>query len=172
MTFTEYFENLAKRHVDVRHGHRGEMHYLSSEDEKHTALDSLLCYPAIIIDRGTGFEYKGQPGAYTKNRDYLILVLDHVSDTSDYLQIERTLNKCESIFEHCINQLYEDKRNRKLKLSFELEDVEADYVRNNDNQLYGIAASVLISEPYTPKNCTKAFLLDRSFDETFDETFQ
>ena len=41
----------------------------------------------------------------------------------------------------------------------ELEDVEADYVVNNDNQLYGVVAAVSLSEPYKALNCRKAFVL-------------
>jgi len=55
MTFSEYIENLAERHVDIRHKENDEVHFLSSEREKHTALDSVLHYPAVIVDRGSGF---------------------------------------------------------------------------------------------------------------------
>ena len=66
MTFSEYIENLAERHVDIRHKENDEVHFLSSEREKHTALDSVLHYPAVIVDRGSGFGYGGNPGAYEK----------------------------------------------------------------------------------------------------------
>lgn len=84
MTFSEYIENLAERHVDIRHKENDEVHFLSSEREKHTALDSVLHYPAVIVDRGSGFGYGGNPGAYRKDRDYLLFIVEHVSDTSDY----------------------------------------------------------------------------------------
>ena len=70
-----------------------------------------------------------------------------------------------------MNQLNEDKRKRIIRIDFALEEVAVDYVRNNDNQLYGVAAAVVIAEPYKPLNCGKSFLLDRSFDETFDNSF-
>ena len=95
MTFSEYIENLAERHVDIRHKENDEVHFLSSEREKHTALDSVLHYPAVIVDRGSGFGYGGNPGAYRKDRDYLLFIVEHVSDTSDYEQIEAALDKCE-----------------------------------------------------------------------------
>lgn len=66
MTFSEYIEKLAERHIDIRHKKNGEVHFLSSEREKHTALDSVLHYPAVILDRGYGFGYGGGPGAYKK----------------------------------------------------------------------------------------------------------
>ena len=171
MNFIEYFKGLAERHVDVRHGAKGEVHFLSSDDEMHTAVDSVLCYPAMIIDRGSGYRFSGEPGAYFKNREYVVIIVEHVSDTSDYQQIEQALQHCESIFDSCMNQLNEDKRKRIIRIDFALEEVSVDYVRNNDNQLYGVAAAVVIAEPYKPLNCDKSFLLDRSFDETFDNSF-
>ena len=126
MTFSEYIEYLAVRHVDIRHKENDEVHFLSSEREKHTALDSVLHYPAVIVDRGSGFGYGGNPGAYRKDRDYLLFIVEHVSDTSDYEQIEAALDKCERILDELLNQILEDKRKKRLWLAFSLEDVEAD----------------------------------------------
>ena len=98
MTFSEYIEKLAERHVDIRHKENDEVHFLSSEREKHTALDSVLHYPAVIVDRGSGFGYGGNPGAYRKDRDYLLFIVEHVSDTSDYEQIEAALDSCSTKF--------------------------------------------------------------------------
>ena len=51
MTFSEYIENLAERHVDIRHKENDEVHFLSSEREKHTALDSVcLLYTSDAAD--------------------------------------------------------------------------------------------------------------------------
>ena len=157
MTFSEYIENLAERHVDIRHKENDEVHFLSSEREKHTALDSVLHYPAVIVDRGSGFGYGGNPGAYRKDRDYLLFIVEHVSDTSDYEQIEAALDKCERILDELLNQILEDKRKKRLWLAFSLEDVEADYVVNNDNQLYGVVAAIHLSELYKVLNCRSPF---------------
>ena len=112
----------------------------------------------MIVDRGSGFGYGGNPGAYRKDRDYLFFIVEHVSDTSDYEQIEAALDKCERILDELLNQILEDKRMKRLWLAFSLEDVEADYVVNNDNQLYGVVAAVSLSEPYKALNCRKAFV--------------
>lgn len=48
---------------------------------------------------------------------------------------------------------------KRLWLAFSLEEVEADYVVNNDNQLYGVVAAVSMAEPYKALNCRKAFVL-------------
>lgn len=49
-------------------------------------------------------------------------------------------------------------KDEKAVARFSLEDVEADYVVNNDNQLYGVVAAVSLSEPYKALNCRKAFV--------------
>lgn len=172
MTFTEYIENLSERHIDIRHNPKGEVHFLSSEREKHTALDSVLHYPAVILDRGSGFGYGGAPGAYRKDRSHLLFILEHVSDTSDYEQIEAALDKCERILDEMLNQILKDRRENRLWIYFNLEEVEVDYVVNYDNQLYGVVAVIQMSEPYAAVNCRKAFLLDRTFDVTFDKTYK
>ena len=118
MTFSEYIENLAERHVDIRHKKNDEVHFFSSEREKHTALDSVLHYPAVILDRGSGFGYGGGPGAYRKGRNYLLFVVEHVSDTSDYVQIETVLERCERILDEILNQILEDKRKNRQWLAF------------------------------------------------------
>ena len=115
-------------------------------------------YKRQIVDRGSGFGYGGNPGAYRKDRDYLLFIVEHVSDTSDYEQIEAALDKCERILDELLNQILEDKRKKRLWLAFSLEDVEADYVVNNDNQLYGVVAAIHLSELYKVLNCRNAFL--------------
>ena len=111
----------------------------------------------IILYRGSGFGYGGVPGAYLKDRDYLLFVLEHVSDTSDYEQIEAALDKCERILDEMLNQVLEDKRKNRQWIAFSLEEVEADYVVNIDSQLYGVIAAIHLSQPYKAVNCRKAF---------------
>lgn len=172
MNFIEYIENLAERHVDIRDKADGHVHFLSSERAKHTSIDSVLHYPAVLVDRGSGFDYGGSPGQYTKVREYLLFIVEHVSDTSDYEEIDHALAHCEAILDSFLNQLIEDRKFRKIRLSFSLEQVEVEYIANHDNSQYGVMASVLINEPYKPLNCDTQFLLNRSFDKSFDKTFQ
>ena len=98
--------------------------------------------------------------------------MEHVSDTSDYVQIETVLERCERILDEILNQILEDKRKNRQWFAFSLEEVEADYVVNSDNQLYGVIAAIPLSEPYKSINCRKAFLLDKIFDENFDKTYK
>lgn len=158
MNFIEYIEQLAERHVDIRDKADGHTHFLSSERAKHTSLDSVLRYPAVIIDRGGGFDYGGDTGQYTKVREYLLFIVDHVHDTSDYREIYNALDKCETILDNFLNQMLADKRSRLLRLAFSLQEVEVDYITNFDNQQYGVMASLKIEEPYKAINCQQKFL--------------
>lgn len=157
MTFSKYIEDLAIRHVDIRHMNNDEVHFLSSEAEQHTTVDSILHYPAVIIDRGSGFGYSGGPGACKKNKEFILLVLEHVSDTSNYVEIDAAINKCERILDELLNQLIADKREYRMLLAFSLESVEADYVYNADNQQFGVAAAFNLENPHKAINCTNVF---------------
>lgn len=158
MNFIEYIEQLAERHVDIRDKADGHTHFLSSERAKHTSLDSVLRYPAVIVDRGGGFDYGGEQGQYTKVREYLLFIVDHVHDTSDYHEINNAFDKCEKILDNFLNQILADKRSRTIRLAFSLQNVEVDYITNYDNQQYGVMASLQIEEPYKAINCENVFI--------------
>lgn len=104
---------------------------------------------------------------------FVLFILIHVSDTSDYSEIDKAFEKCEEILCDFLNKMIEDKHNTELRFlrTFKLEDVEGEYVENVDYSQYGIMAVLPVSDTYKPINCSKRFLMDRSFDETFDKTF-
>lgn len=140
-------------------GTRRMTRYISSHPNGRSTRHWIACFTirAVILDRGSGFGYGGATGAYLKDRDYLLFVLEHVSDTSDYEQIEAALDKCERILDEMLNQVLEDKRKNRQWIAFSLEEVEADYVVNIDSQLYGVVAAIHLSQPYKAVNCRKAF---------------
>lgn len=170
--FSEYIEHLCRRHVDVRHEANGEKHFLCSTAEMETSLDSVLCYPAVILAQGS-YHYDGSDGSYHKSYDYNLLVVDHISDTGDYTDIDNRTKVCERIIDELFAQIVIDKRDRKYSFlaSFSIQGIDVDPVKNIDLSLYGYSAPFNIDIPYKGKNCRKAFLEDRSFDETFDKTF-
>lgn len=156
MTFFEYIENLAKENTDVKHIPDTDIHFISSEAEKHTSLDSVLKYPGIILDRGDGFKYGGSAGAYTKNKDYVLFVVEHVEDTSNYAKINAALDKCESICDYIVNQIASDKRKpeyRTLLGSISIEGIQGEYVQNYDKQEYGVVVTISVEPPYKGINC-------------------
>lgn len=155
--FSQYLEDLCSRHVDLQHGLKG-VHFVDLNDKKNTSIDSELCYPAVVMEKAS-YKYSGEEIAYTKDRDYLIFVMDHVDDTGDYDQIDSVTDKCEQILDELFNQILEDKRQRKYKfiLGFSLPGTEAEPVYNKDNSLYGVSATFTMTSGYTAKNCRQAF---------------
>lgn len=171
--FSQYIEQLCRRHVDVRHEELGQKHFLCSTDEMTTSLDSRLCYPAVILTKGS-YRYDGADGGLSKDYDYNLLIVDHISDSGDYVQIEDKTMKCEQILDEFFNQIIEDKRLRvaPFLVGFSLPGTEVDHVVNTGLSLYGVVASFNLGKTYLGKNCRKAFLENRTFDETFDKTFK
>lgn len=157
-SFSSYIESLCTRHEDILHS-LSKMHFVDSDDEKSTSIDSLLCYPAVILLRGA-YQYTGTEGSIRKSHDYSLFVLDHVSDTGDYTQIKAKQDKCEQILDELLNKIVEDKRARlyPFLLGFSLSGTDADRVENNDDALYGVVAEFSLAIPYGVKNCRDIFL--------------
>ena len=154
----QYIEQLATKHRDIRHS-KAEVHFLDATRKKTTALDSVLVQPSVIIDRGGGFKYNGLPGALFKNRDYRLFIVDHVSDTGDYDQIQDAFDFCERILDEFLNQMGADKLKPEYRFlrSFSMENVDVVYIENNDNALYGVMAMLDLNVPYCAKNNTNPF---------------
>lgn len=156
--FSQYIEDLCRRHIDVKHEVDG-VHFVDSEGEKDTSLDNVLCYPAVILSKGS-YHYTGDTVRYGKDYEYMLFVLDHVSDTGDYKQIQQKTEKCELIVDELFNQFIEDKRSRKYPFltGFVLSGIDVDPVENKDNSLYGYLAMFSLEKSYKPINCRKAFI--------------
>lgn len=156
--FSQYLEDLCRRHVDIRHEVDG-VHFVDSEDEKGTSLDSVLRYPAVILSKGS-YHYTGDAVRYGKDYEYMLFVVDHVDDTADYEQIRQKMNKCELILDELFNQVIEDKRSRKYPflIGFALSGIDVDPVENRDNSLYGHLAMFSLEKLYKSINCRKVFI--------------
>ena len=156
-SFNEYLEDLCRRHIDIRHEENG-VHFVDSEEEKETSLDSVLCYAAVILSKGS-FQYNGDDVRYGKEHEYMLFVVDHVDDTSDYDQIRRKMSKCELILDELFNQIIKDKRLRKYPFltGFSLPGIDVDPVENKDNSLYGHLAVFTLDKFYSSISCRKAF---------------
>lgn len=170
--FTAYLEHLCRRHVDIRHEYDGK-HFVNMNDKVISGNDSQLCYPCVLLEKDA-YKYDGQEGAFVKDRDYMIFVMDHVRDIRDYDEINSVQEKCEAILDELFNQILEDKRLRKYRFlsGFSLPGTQAEPIENTKQALYGVVAVFSLANPYRPVNCRKAFLQDRVFNESFDQTFK
>lgn len=156
-TFGDYLENLSTRHIDIKHS-KEEMHYVDTRDEKNNSIDSTLCYPCVLLEKNS-YKYVGSHISYQKDRDYLLFILDHVTDTGDYEQIENAINKSEQILDEFLTQMIEDKRSRiyPFLIGFNLDRVEVENICNKDNSLYGVAALLTVPVQFNVINSRIAF---------------
>ncbi len=71
--FSQYLEDLCRRHVDLLHDTKG-IHFLDMNDKMNTGIDSQLCYPCVIMEKNS-YKYSGEEGSYNKERDHLLFVI-------------------------------------------------------------------------------------------------
>lgn len=160
MNVFEYIEKLAERHVEIRHVPDYEIHFLGSESEMYTSIPAELNYPAVILDKASGFGFSGSTVSASKDKSYLLFVLQHVDDTSDYKQIDKAYEQTGNILDDFLLKFIEDKRNKETPflMQFSLFDVECDLIENRDHSLYGILAYITFPEPFKLVDCRKSFL--------------
>lgn len=162
MNVFEYIEKLAEKHVDVRHVPGTEIHFLGSDNEKYTSIPSELNYPAVILDKASEFGFSGTTVSISKDKGYLLFILQHVDDTSDYKQIEQAFELTETILAEFLQRFIADKRNKETTflMQFSIVDVECEYIENIDNALYGVLAYLNFPEIFPQKLCREAFIND------------
>lgn len=154
----KYIENLASRHEDIQH-RDAECHFIDASRKKVTALDSVLFQPSVIFNRGGSFSYNNNGTSMFKGKDFELFILDHVSDTADYEQIDNAYDRCERILDEFINQMLKDKRNPQLRFlrAFDVNNIDVVYIENNDNALYGVLASFNLDITYCNINTRNPF---------------
>ena len=168
--FQEYIEHLCRRHVDVRHEKEGIIHFVNMNEQLLNDLESKVGFPVVMLERDS-FRYDGVSGANFKNNEYGLFILDHVSDGNDFDAIESAFRQCERILDELFNQILQDKHSHGFLRGFNL-SADGERIRNVSNTLEGVVAYFVLPEAHCIKNCRKAFLQDRSFNESFDKTFK
>ncbi len=154
--FSKYIEELCTKHPAILHRPE-EKHFVNSDTEKDTAISATLHYPAVSLDKGD-FHYRGEPGAFRKENQYKLLIIDHVADTGDHRQIRQKIEKCEKIMDDFMHRMIEDKKQRKYQFlnAFNLADTEGSPIENVDNALYGVISFITLEVPFI--NCESIFL--------------
>ncbi len=168
--FTDYLEGLCTVHKEIKHSD-SETHFVNMNEEVVSGNDSHLYYPCVMLEKDV-FTYTTVDGKIMKKTNFIILILDHVSDSRDYDCILSTIRKCETILDDLFKRMLEDKKERKFKflLGFDLDGTQAENIENKNQSLYGVAATFNISLPFRAKVCNDSFL-DSVFDISFDKTF-
>jgi len=106
-----YFENLARTHVDIGHTDQ-EKHFFRMEvDEVLAGINRTdVKYPFLILE-GYGYDFTdSKSDNLLKNRSGAFMLLDHVSDSSDFEAIHAVWDHMEEIGDEILVRMKTDKR--------------------------------------------------------------
>lgn len=137
----EYFENLARRHVDIRHSET-EKHFFRMEiDEVLAGINrSDVKHPYFILE-GYDFGYTDQKSDnLLKDRNGAFVLLDHVADPTDFDAIHDAWDRMEAIGDEILVKIKSDKRNPLTPVirDFDFAQVKGNLIANEVDGNYGI----------------------------------
>ncbi len=146
----DYFENLAKTHVEIQHT-ENEKHFFRFEiDEVLNGIQrSDVAYPMLILE-GYSYNYTdNKSDNILKNRSGAFVLLDHCPDISDYENVHAIWDKLEIIADDILIKIKSDKRNPLTPVvrGFEFSDVESRLIANEIGNSIGIRLTFTISTP-------------------------
>lgn len=136
-----YFRELAKKHKSIRHS-EAEKHFFRFEiDEVLAGINrSDVNYPLLILE---GYSYgftDNKSDNLLKNREGAFVLLDHVSDATDYDKIHETWDALEQIGDDLLMKMKADKLNPLTPVvrSFDFASVQAHLIMNEVGNSAGI----------------------------------
>ncbi len=136
-----YFRDLASNHKSILHSDT-EKHFFRFEiNEVLAGLNrSDVNYPLLILE-GYNFDYTdNKSDNLLKNRHGAFILLDHISDPSDYDTIHLKWDTLEQIGDDILNKIKSDKYNPLTPVirSFDFQNVEANLIMNEVGSTVGI----------------------------------
>ena len=145
-----YFESLAASHKKILHSPQ-EKHFFRMElDEVLSGINSTTVkYPLFILE-GYGFDFTdNHSDNLLKNRSGAFILLDHVSDISDFGKISGAWDEMEQIATDILVKIYNDKRSRAVPViqHFDFSSVRAGLIRNEVGKDVGIRITYSITSP-------------------------
>lgn len=170
--FKEYIIDLCRRHHDIHH-RDDEIHFIDlSTDRRNTALAHQMRYPGVFLDR-VGYTYRTTGNGLRRYANMTLDIWQHVTDTADYDQIERVIEKCDSILNDFVMMMMTDRRSRKHKflLGISFNGMQVQEIMNEQNALYGVRASFLLPENQCITDIEERFRIEGTFDPTFTKPF-
>lgn len=145
-----YFENLARSHVDIGHS-ESEKHFFRMEiDEVLAGLNRTdVNFPMLILE-GYSFDFTdNNSDNLIKNRQGAFILLEHLSDTSDFDIIHEIWDKLEQIGTEILVKIKCDKRTRQVPVvrHFDFSSVNASLIMNQMGNNIGIRFTYSIQSP-------------------------
>lgn len=145
-----YFENLAAQHVSL--GHRpNEKHFVRIEvDEALSAINRTDFEFPILALEGFSYGFTDQRADnLIKNREGAFMLLDKISDKSDYAALHDTWDALEEIGDDILIRMRADKRNPDTPVirAIDFNSINANLIQNELGNTIGIRYLFTISSP-------------------------
>jgi hypothetical protein len=145
-----YFENLARRHVDIQHS-ESEKHFFRMEiDEVLAGINRTdVKHPYFILE-GYSFNFSdNRSDNVLKSREGAFVLLDQVNDPTDYAAIHNAWQRMEAIGDDILVKIKADKRNPLVKAvrDFDFTKVEATLIANEMDGNYGMRFTYSLASP-------------------------
>lgn len=145
-----YFENIARRHVDIRHTDN-EKHFFRMEiDEVLAGINRTdVKHPYFILE-SYDFDYNdNRSDNLLKKRNGAFVLLGHVDDATDNDAIQEVRNRMEAIGDEIMIKIKADKRNPLIKAvrDINLDEVKGVLISNEIDNNHGLRFTFSISSP-------------------------
>lgn len=158
---TDYFEELAVKHKQIRHSAE-ENHYIRlCADEQLSARRSIVP-PVVSFDKLVA-DYQGTTDAVKKSRSVELMFLDNVKDVHDYDEISAVWEKMEQLADDFLMKILQDRTNRVDYPFLRYVDVSSarlEYVESVGN-FWGVLLSLRITAPALNCSNIDEYLKDR-----------
>lgn len=148
--FTEYIEDLCRKHTSIKHTSNRKHFVRLAVDEMLQESKANIYYPVVTMEKLTN-TYTGQEDSFRKNRHIELMFLDHLKDGGDFNSIESVWANMESVAEDFLKKIRNDRRTHVFLKSLKIDNAELDYVENIQTHLWGVLLSFDIGLPFD--NC-------------------
>ena len=147
----EYFENLARKHKGIGHSDTDKHFFRMELDEVLAGINRTnVTTPSLILE-GYSYDYTdNKSDNLIKNRHGAFLLLDKISDKSDYEGIQEIWNEMEMIGDDILAKIKADKKNHTAPVirDFDFSQVEATLIASEMDNHYGIRYTYTISSAH------------------------
>ena len=148
----QYFENIARNHVDIRHSD-SEKHFFRMEIEEVIGGINRtdVKFPLLILEAYSFSLSDSRSDNLLKNRSGAFILLDHISDPSDFDQIHEKWDNLEQIGTEIAIRLKHDKQSRLIPVirDFNFDSLDATLIMNEVGSDIGIRFTYNIISPVT-----------------------
>ena len=156
MTFSEYLEDLCRRHRLVKHSD-DEVHFSDLADDAQNKYAHSMNYPCVVLDEGD-FDIRGAEGQPEMVDVCSVLFLTHVRDSADADEVKGAFALTRRI---CLDFLKKFVRDRKAGTRpltrFKAVGSQGTRIYLQDAGLYGYILMFEHPEIFIDKDCDNSF---------------